>query len=256
MGQINGGYAETLSGVALDNAGTTTLAGVGNYGLSLENNAVVDNQTVASFTFVDEVSIFSDGTATSFVNAGTLAKIGRRPNSTGRFDSPLARRALGATSLQSGDLVLNIEGTISGSMVGSAGTLLYFGGDSSANFDASSSITTAGSVRFDGPMATEDGTYDVSGSTLVLDPQTVLTFNSDATITSLGSDLQISSGALNLTTPQSFSLTSLEMTQGTTQRRRLWQPDGDRLDDLGRRARFRDLVRFRLGARETLFGAD
>ena len=192
MGQINGGYTETLNGVALDNAGDSTLAGDGFFGLSLENNAVIDNQPGASFTFLDEVDISSDGTATSFVNAGTLAKVGPG-NSTGEIRLPFSQTSPGATSLQSGDLVLNIEGTISGSMVGSAGTLLYFFGDSSANFDASSSITTAGNVRFDGPMATEDGIYDVSGSTLVLDPQTVLTFNSDATITEPGvrsADLQ------------------------------------------------------------------
>ncbi len=63
---------------------------------------------------------------------------------------------------------------------------------------------------------TEDGSYDVSGSTELNDPEADVTFEADATIADLGSDLRISGGAtLDIQTHQSFSFTSLGISQGT-----------------------------------------
>ena len=196
-------FTETLDGVTLDNAGAASLGGDGAFGLSLENNAVFDNQPGASFTFLNGPSgvyVTSDGTATSFKNEGDLTQAGTGGD---EIDPAFIQTATGSTAIQSGSLELG-NSAISGPITGAAGTLLYF--TNSASLDASSSITTAGSVRFDGPTV-EDGSYDVAGSTIVNGP---VTFESDATITDLGSDLQIG-GVLDLTTPQSFSFTSLEL---------------------------------------------
>jgi hypothetical protein len=215
MGLDNGGYAETLDGVTLDNAGTATLAGIGIYSLEQESGAGVVNQTGGSFTLQDNVFVYSDGSATSFTNAGSLSHTGPAA-STGEIREAFTQTATGTTSVQAGQLNMNVVGTMSGSYTGAAGTTLYFGGIAAAHFDAASSIVTAGNVLFDAPAVTEDGYYDVTGSTALNDPEADVTFASDATIADLGADLSISGGAtLDIQTGQSIAIDTVEINQGT-----------------------------------------
>ena len=61
---------------------------------------------------------------------------------------------------------------------------------------------------------TEDGTYDLGGETQATGGGT-LTFNSDATITDLGSDLEIYYGStVNIASGQSFSIASVLFSNG------------------------------------------
>lgn len=63
---------ETLSGVNLQNAGAVSLVGNSANGLQLKNGAQVVNAAGASFTILTRGSITSDGTATTFINEGSL----------------------------------------------------------------------------------------------------------------------------------------------------------------------------------------
>ena len=58
-----------------------------------------------------------------------------------------------------------------------------------------------------GPSLSEDGTYNVSGSTEFGSSSTVV-FNADATIENLGSDLFVSTSTLSIASSQPFSLTT------------------------------------------------
>ena len=65
-----------------------------------------------------------------------------------------------------------------------------------------------------GTVMTEDGTYDLGGETQATGGGT-LTFNSDATITDLGSDLEIYYGStVNIASGQSFSIASVLFSNG------------------------------------------
>ena len=196
---------ETLDGVVLDNAGTATLAlasNNSNFGLALENGAGVNNQAGASFTFLTIASIFSDGTATFFTNAGNLIESATAVGQT-IIQPAFTQTASGTTSVQGGQMSFNGGGTISGSITGAAGTTLAFGDSASYTFGANSSLTTGGSVFFNG-VVTEAGVYDVSASTWVYGG--TLTFT--APVTDLGSDLN-NGGTINLP-GQSFSFATVE----------------------------------------------
>jgi hypothetical protein len=203
---------ETLVGAVLENAGTANVLGTNNLnsGLSLQSGAGVQNQAGASFNFQVNASIFSDGSATYYSNAGSLTQVAGANSffGGGTVIAPaFTQTASGTTSVQGGGMTFPGGGTVSGSVSGAAGTVIQFIG-SSFSFGSASTITSAGGVAFDfGAVATVSGAYDVTGRTYAARGSRV---SFTAPIMALGSDLYLSNAQMNLT-GQSFSLTTLEV---------------------------------------------
>jgi hypothetical protein len=209
--------AEVLNGVTLDNAGGGTLSSTSfntSYGLVLENGAVFDNQSTGTFTFLFDGVITGDST-TSFINEGMLTvPVGVAGVYPALIASPLTQTSTGSTVVEAGTLILGSGCTISGPVTVDTGATLYFGSTGSYALDSSSSISGAGNVVATAGPVTDDGVYNISGTTLV--GYGSLTFPSDAVIDNLGADLEITnSGALNIASSQSFGFSSLLIYGGT-----------------------------------------
>ena len=75
LGDPGQGDQEVLDGAALDNQAAATLAdSYSGYGLYLYDGAVFDNEAGASFTFLTNAQISSDGSSSVFQNDGTLTQ--------------------------------------------------------------------------------------------------------------------------------------------------------------------------------------
>ncbi len=230
-----------ISGATLNNHGLAiwdeSASGPNNV-VTLSAGAVINNLADATFTsvvgsFLGGEIIAGDSSAVAFNNAGTfLCQQGSQGGRT-IIGVPFTQTASGATVVEgplvildlTGDiaiagsmtvdaearLVFESGGTVSGSLSGATGSLIYFYGPA-YTLDASSNVTSAGTVLFEDVAAvTINGTYDVSGSTQV-DSGTV-TFTGP--IADLGSDLNLYDGMVDITTAQSLRLTSVEMYGGT-----------------------------------------
>jgi PKD domain len=210
LNQPGANNIETLVGAALENAGTVNVLGTnnGNYGLSLQSGAGVENQLGASFNFQVNAPIISDGSATYFTNAGGLTQGAGATGSGGCCASAIApaftQTATGSVTLEAGGLYLDPQGTISGTFTGAAGTTLYIG-DGVWGLSANSSIHTAGSVWLYND-ATIAGAYNVAMTTLLPSGATA-TFT--APITNLG-DLNVQSGSTLNLPGQSLSIATVE----------------------------------------------
>ena len=208
--------SETLDGAVLENAGTTTLSSRyfdTTYGLVLENGAVFDNQGSGSFTFQDSGVVSGDSTS-RFVNEGAITvPVSVQGTYPAVIDSPFTQTSTGSTAVEAGTLILGAGGAVGGQITVDTGATLYLGSTGSYALDSSSSISGAGNVEAIGPAVTDDGVYNISGTTVTSVGS--LTFNSDATITDLGSDLVVSTSSLNIASNQSFDLTTLVINGGT-----------------------------------------
>jgi hypothetical protein len=155
---ITGSATKTLNGRALDNMGAATWSGTGN--IASGNGAMVNNVHGATLVIQNDrmLQFTLGGTIPMISNAGTLVK------TTGVGTTTL--QALvdnsGTVDVQSGLLVLN-GGTSSGAfMVGTAATLRFTRISTQAatgthTLDASSSVSGAGTVDFNGGTATVSG---------------------------------------------------------------------------------------------------
>ena len=86
------GQDETLDGVELKNAGAASLSpGTTLRGLVLDNGAGIDNQAGASFSFLDDGTVYSDASATYFTNEGASAPTDLTPSSRPSPRPPAAR---------------------------------------------------------------------------------------------------------------------------------------------------------------------
>ena len=113
------------------------------------------------------------------------------------------------------------------------GTILELDGPPAYEFGSASSISGTGTVAVAGTVMTEDGTYDLGGETQVTGGGT-LTFNSDATITDLGSDLEIYYGStVNIASGQSFSIASVLLATAAGRSQAAEAAHGHGFDDLG-----------------------
>ncbi len=206
--------------------------------VTLFAGAVINNLADATFTsvvgsFLGGEIIAGDSSAVAFNNAGTfLCQQGSQGGRT-IIGVPFTQTASGATVVEgplvildlTGDiaiagsmtvdaearLVFESGGTVSGSLSGATGSLIYFYGPA-YTLDASSNVTSAGTVLFEDVAAVAiDGTYDVSGSTQLYSG--TVTFTGE--IADLGSDLNLYDSTLDITTAQSLSLTSVEIYGGT-----------------------------------------
>ena len=226
--------------MALDNAGTATFNCRRHHGMALENGAGIDNQPGGSFTIrrrrCDHLQ--RRHRRRSSRTQGSLTR--RRPaGDIGAIVQPaFTQTGTGSTLVQAGESGVRRGGTVSGSMTGAAGTKLAL----RRPLDQLRCVARASAAR--GLWGSRRqarhrvaGSYDVTGST---------TGGSAARVTFTRADHRpgdrpAERGRRRSTSrPTSRSAsTSLEITAGTDQRRRR-EPDGHRLDELGRWARSRD----------------
>ncbi|HZN56120.1 MAG TPA: hypothetical protein VFB67_12450, partial [Candidatus Polarisedimenticolaceae bacterium] len=209
----NGGIAigtnsvKDLNPRTLENNGTATWSGAGSIrlggGSSIVNNGTWSAQSDA------QIAVLGGGGA--FTNAGTFRKsAGTGTTTIGiGFDSP------GPIDVQTGTLSLNGSGTVSGAITGSAGTTLRFNGISAVYTLSSTSSVSIPNVLFDQGTIDVNGTYapptgtTVSGSTVH--------FNPAATLTSVGSNLTISSGIADFNSGEGVTPATMTLSGGTLQ---------------------------------------
>jgi hypothetical protein len=188
-------YTESLSGRELDNEGAATLnwddLTEGGH-LVLSGGAVFDNEAGASFDILNDVSIVTTGSGGTFINAGTLSKIGG--TNTSAVEATLNDTGVGSIQDASGTLELEGGGTLSATGAISVSDVLEFNG---GTFTLASTvpITGAGTVDFDGGTVTDPGPFDVTGAIEVSGGTAYLT----GMLTSLSPTLTASSGDLELT---------------------------------------------------------
>ena len=199
---------DTLDGVTVNNDGTASCSVL--EGIAFQNGAGIDNQPAGSFTFLTNAYFSTDGTATFFQNDGRLT-VAEPSGGFAEIAPAFTQTATGSITLQSGGFETVGNVSISGPITAAAGTIFNSQGPITS-FDGSSTLTSAGTVQLESLTTTEDGAYDVSGSTQVL--YGTAAFN--APITNLGTDLKVDRFAtFDVVTNQSFTLTSLEVNQGT-----------------------------------------
>ena len=199
----------TLDGQTLTNAArqTATWNGI----LEMEDGATFNNLgsflAIAQGSFDDYAGFDQDGSDPSaFDDAGSFtASLATGASSTVQFDfMNVPFVADGATvDVQSGYLDLLGGGTsTAGTFTVESGATLGFGGGTQT-IDAASSIVGAGTVNFNGfntfGTTTIDGTYDVTGATILSDGKA----NFDGTVESLGASLSVSDGTMSFNVPLS-----------------------------------------------------
>jgi fibronectin-binding autotransporter adhesin len=180
----------TVSGVVyldnrtLTNAGTITFTG-GNY-LYLQNNAVLNNS--GTIDFPGDSAIYLSGAAgTTMVNdSGTIKK---SAGTTSYFTAPLTLQSGGQFLVQSGTVYFgNITGS-GGTLNISSGAVAYLYYTTAAAFDASTTISGAGTLQ------NGAGTNSIAGTTT--------------------SPLNVSGGTLSINSAATQSIPVLTMSGGT-----------------------------------------
>jgi hypothetical protein len=121
LGLINGGGGLDMG--ELKNAGTVTLAtGTTSDELALSNGAGVDNEPGGSFVFQTDGSVSSDGSATYFINEGSLSG-----SSSQVIQPAFTQTASGTTFVQTGQLALQSTATNAGTVTIASGASLGVG---------------------------------------------------------------------------------------------------------------------------------
>ena len=191
LGDPNQYDIEQLDGATLVNQDAATIATLDGsyYGLFLYNGATFDNQSGASFTFLTNARIYSDGTGSTFENDGLLTQAAAATDASGIY-AIFNQSATGSTEVQGSGLVFENGGTITGPMTADSGAYLQFDGGT-FNLDRSSTISGAGTVYFTGATVNEAGLYAAGAGTV------------------------ITGGTLHLATGPSFTFATLSMSGGT-----------------------------------------
>ena len=125
LGDPNQYDVEVLDGATINNQADATLALVfyNGYGLYLEDGAVFDNQQGASFTFLSDARIYSNGDESpTFENEGTLIKAGG--TGTSPIYAVFDQSATGRVQVQSGTLEFDGGGTFAGTIEAADGGAL------------------------------------------------------------------------------------------------------------------------------------
>ena len=200
---ISGSSFKDLNPRTLHNVGTVVWAGTG--GIRLGGGATIQNDGLWDVQGNAAVSTFPGGG--TFANAGTF----RKSAGTGTtsfavpFDSP------GGIDVQSGTLSLNTGGTASGSITGSPGATMRFGG-ATYMLTAASSVSVA-AAAFDAGTVNVNGAYTATSVTSV--SGAVVNFTATANVTSIGPSLSIDAGAANFNSGETIAPATMTMAGGT-----------------------------------------
>jgi hypothetical protein len=201
------GSTAYLSG-AFTNAGTFQLSGALYFG----SGSVLTNTGTFEAQGDTQMQLYT-GAGNAFVNQGTFRRTGGGAT-TVYGSSSLAFTNGGTVEVPSGALVLDSDGSASGSFSVSAGATLEFGSGTFV-LDANSHITSAGTVRFSGGTTTVGGSYSVSGTTAVTGG--TANFNASASTATLNQSGGTLGGTGTLTVGTQLSWTGGTMSDaGTT----------------------------------------
>ncbi|MGO9125072.1 MAG: SBBP repeat-containing protein [Terriglobales bacterium] len=179
----------TLNARTLNNQQTATMTGAG-YFLSLLNNAVVNNQSAATWNLAADVSLW--GTSGTFNNAGVFLKSAGTKIST---IQPVFNNT-GSVQMSAAKLDFTGGGTCGGSCSGSwtvahSATLQF----DSGTFALNGQVGGAGIVVFNSGTQNLTGTYNIAGGTGV----TGAFVNFNGPITSVG-PAKVTAGVANFVT--------------------------------------------------------
>jgi hypothetical protein len=197
------GCCMDLLGRTLNTAGTTT-APSGGF-VRTGSGAHITNTGLWTVGDMAITNAFG-GAASTFDNAGTLRKATGLATAT--FSQGLFNNT-GAVDVLSGTLALGAGGTSTGTFTVGAGATLNFSGGTHVLGEAAS-LTGAGTARFGGGTTTLEGSYDVTGGTVV-DGGTA---NFTGTVGAVG-PLTIAGGTANFSSGELTAPTALTLSFGT-----------------------------------------
>jgi hypothetical protein len=191
---------EVLDGRTLNNLGTTNWTDTNDF--YLYDGAVFNNQ--GAFNAKNDQSIFVGGQTPTFNNGGTFTK----SPGTGTTTIDAVFNNLGTLNVATGVVALQNAGNGPGAFK-VAGELDIDGGV--ANLSATSSITGAGAMVFNGGILHFAGTYNLSGTTAVTNATVTL----GGTLTNLGTSLTLNGpGTTNVL--GNVSVATLTLTNSAT----------------------------------------
>jgi uncharacterized repeat protein (TIGR01451 family) len=208
---IPAGTTITVAGYPYFDGRPVTNAGTINYTSSyysyMMNNAVLTNS--GTIDFQGDGGLYMSGTvgSTALINSNIVKK--SAGTGAAAINVPLTAQSGSQLLLQSGSLYLGAVTSSGASFSATVGTTLNFYYNEARTFDASSSISGAGTVQFSSGTATVGGTYNVTGATKAAGGTTTL-----SSITSVG-NVTVSAGTLTLNSGSALTIPILTMQGGT-----------------------------------------
>ena len=193
-----------LDGRPLTNAGTINLTSSYMY---VGNNAVITNSGAINMT--SDGSLYMNGTVgtTALVNSGTITKSAGTSGST--LNVPLTMQNGSSLDTQASILYMGPIAATGAAFTLSSGATLYFYYADTRTFDATSSISGAGTVQIGNGTNTINANYNISGTTICSGGTATLN-----AISSTGS-VTMSGGTLTLNSASAITIPTLTMGFGT-----------------------------------------
>ncbi|HYV20007.1 MAG TPA: hypothetical protein VFC25_13365 [Verrucomicrobiae bacterium] len=218
----------TFSGSAVTNLnGPMTITGAGNKdvtaGRTLNVTAATSWSGIGSVRLGGGAVIHNSSTWTALSDALMSANIG----GSGRFDNQAGatfRKSTGVGSsmvtvvfdndgtldIQTGTITFSGGGTSTGSIVGASGTTVQ---NQAGSYElAPGSSTSIGALQVSAGTLTGRGTFSATGTTVT---GGTLAFLPESTLTSLGTNVSLSFGTLDLRSGEAIALATLSVSSGT-----------------------------------------
>ena len=201
------GVKDISEGRTLKTAGTTTWpAGQlrPGFGAVVRNSGLWDIQG-------DLSTVLLGGATPQFVNLSGAEL--RKSAGAGASNLDFALDNSGTLRVQTGTIALNAGGSGAGTYLASTGSAIVFGGGAYSLLAGSSLQAPTVSVA-NGASLDVSGSYDVTGSTTVSGAAITgfARFNPAATVTSLGADVALPNGILDLNSGEPIAMTTLSLT--------------------------------------------
>jgi len=201
----------TLTFIVLDtravtNNGVIDIVSSGTF--YIQNNAVLTNSGTIDYQSDGNIYLNSVAGTTAVINSGTITKSAGAASGS-RITVPLTMQSGSQFVLTTGQLLYIGDVTSTGGTFSVASNaVLFFYYTNTASFDAASTISGAGTVRWGAGTNTVNGTYNITGTTAISGGATTLN-----SITSVG-PLSIDGGTLTLNSASAISVPSLSTTAG------------------------------------------
>jgi uncharacterized repeat protein (TIGR01451 family) len=198
------GYG-TMDGRALSIAGTLNVTS--SYYFYMMNNATLTNSGLIDFQ--GDGGIYQNGAlgTMSITSSGTIRK-SAGPGAA-NLAMPLVAQSGSQLLAQSGTFDIYAVASTGATFDASSGAVLYFYSNDLRTFDATSTVSGAGTVRFNSGTNTISGTYNVTGATKNDSATTTI-----ASPTSVG-DITVGGGTLTLNGASPLTVPTLTMLGGT-----------------------------------------
>jgi hypothetical protein len=200
---ISGSVGKSVNGRTLRNSGLIQLGGTGT--VTLSGNALLENEATGRFDAIADANVASSGTPRSTWN--NLGQF-RRVSGNGTVNVSTAFNNQGEVEVLSGLLQFSGTGNAAGRFSVAANTTLRFSAD--YTLAPAGVIEGAGRAEFTGGSATLNGTYNITGSTLVSSGS----LTASGTVVNVGNSLSVSGGTANFGT-NPLEIGDLSLTAGT-----------------------------------------